>query len=185
MMATEASLVSSWRVPSRAARVLNILLRRVVRCPGWMCRPGGAPRNTQLVLGCEAVRLWPGFAASSRQGLSKGSGRAMWIVPSWTVTSSSVTVTSSHVSRAMFTSITRNRAHPGPVVQVKDTPARAPDNLHERRVVACFDQVGHVGMPEAVQPQFLGQSNGVPCSCEGIPERTKRHPGAPLAWPKS
>jgi hypothetical protein len=40
MMATGASLVSSWRVPSRAARVLNNLLRRVVRYPGWMCRLG-------------------------------------------------------------------------------------------------------------------------------------------------
>ena len=61
MMATGASLVSSWRVPSRAARVLNSLLRRVVRCPGWMYRPGEAPRKTHVVLGCEAVRSWPGL----------------------------------------------------------------------------------------------------------------------------
>ncbi len=51
MMATGASLVSSWSVPSRAARVLNSLLRRVVRCPGWMCWPGEVPRKTQSVLG--------------------------------------------------------------------------------------------------------------------------------------
>lgn len=87
MMATGASLVSSCKVPSRAARVLNSLLRRVVRCPGWMCRPGEDPRKTHLVLGCEAVRSWPGFAASSRHGWASGSGSTIWIVPSWTVTS--------------------------------------------------------------------------------------------------
>lgn len=101
-MATGASLVSSWSVPRRAARVLKSLLRRVVRCPGLMWRPGDALRNTHLVLGCAAASSWPGFAASSRQGCARGSGNAIWILPSWTVTSSSVTMTSSQMSRAMF-----------------------------------------------------------------------------------
>jgi len=56
MMATGASLVSSWSVPRRAARVLKTFLRRAVRCPGLMWRAGKALRNTQLVFGCEAVR---------------------------------------------------------------------------------------------------------------------------------
>jgi hypothetical protein len=55
-----------------------------------------------VVLGCAAVSSWPGPAASSRQGWAKGSGSVIWMVPSWMVTKSSVTVRSSQVSRAMF-----------------------------------------------------------------------------------
>jgi hypothetical protein len=67
------------------------------------CGPGAEQlAEARCVLGRDAVRSRPGFAASSRHGLSRGSGRAIWMDSSWMVTSSSVTVASFHVSRAMF-----------------------------------------------------------------------------------
>jgi len=56
--------------------------------------------------------------------------------------------------------------------------------LHERRVVASLDQVGDVGVAQAVQAELLGQANGVARGSEGVTEAAQRDPIGPFAGPQ-
>jgi len=57
-------------------------------------------------------------------------------------------------------------------------------SLDEGRVVAGLDEVGDVGVPEAVQSELFREPDKVACGREGIAECAKSDAITAFAWPQ-